>query len=201
MTKEDTTMRHGTTMNRAKGAEIETARRAAEAVRLRVEERLTYREIAERLGVSHETARRWLRGELGRLDAETQRNTRQMRAQMNLELNALQDALWAKALGGDVGAIDTCLRIFDRRAKLNGLDRPSETIPPAERFARAWKIISASATDAELEAMRDGYAPAWVAALLPPEMLPAPPTVEVEGEDGQDDIDAEWRPVDHESAD
>lgn len=41
-------------------------------------------------------------------------------------LDRLQAAAWAKALQGDVRAIDTVLRIMDRRAKLMGLDAPGK---------------------------------------------------------------------------
>lgn len=37
-------------------------------------------------------------------------------------LDRLQVAVWAKALRGDLGAVDRVLRIFERRARLLGLD-------------------------------------------------------------------------------
>jgi hypothetical protein len=39
-------------------------------------------------------------------------------------LDKLQTSVWAKALAGDMKAIDRCLRILERRAKLLGLDAP-----------------------------------------------------------------------------
>ena len=36
-------------------------------------------------------------------------------------LDALQAAVWEKALAGDPKAVDQCLQIIDRRAKLFGL--------------------------------------------------------------------------------
>ncbi|NUQ98584.1 MAG: hypothetical protein HOY79_19195 [Streptomyces sp.] len=42
-------------------------------------------------------------------------------------LDAMQEALWPKVLDGDTRAIDTALRLMDRRAKLLGLDAPTRT--------------------------------------------------------------------------
>lgn len=39
-------------------------------------------------------------------------------------LDTMQTALWPKVLSGDTKAIDTTLRLMDRRAKLLGLDAP-----------------------------------------------------------------------------
>lgn len=42
-------------------------------------------------------------------------------------LDAMQEALWPKVLDADTRAIDTALRLMDRRAKLLGLDAPTRT--------------------------------------------------------------------------
>lgn len=39
-------------------------------------------------------------------------------------LDRLQRGVWAQAVNGDVGAINSVLRIMDRRARLLGLDAP-----------------------------------------------------------------------------
>lgn len=41
-------------------------------------------------------------------------------------LDRLQSAIWVQALGGDLRAVETALRISDRRALLLGLNRPSQ---------------------------------------------------------------------------
>lgn len=41
-------------------------------------------------------------------------------------LDRLQAAVWTRAAGGDVKAIDSVLRIIDRRARLLGLDAPQK---------------------------------------------------------------------------
>lgn len=43
-------------------------------------------------------------------------------------LNALQDAIWDKAMRGDLWCIDRCLRIMERRARLYGLDNTRELV-------------------------------------------------------------------------
>lgn len=49
-----------------------------------------------------------------------------MRAQEGDRLDALQAAVWADAMGGDVRAVGAVLRIMDARAKLFGLYAPTE---------------------------------------------------------------------------
>jgi hypothetical protein len=44
-----------------------------------------------------------------------------------MRLDALLQALWGKALDGDVLVIDRVLKIMDRRARLLGLDAPTKT--------------------------------------------------------------------------
>lgn len=67
----------------------------------------------------------------------------EMRTLENARLDKIQTILWPLALEGDLKAIDRLLRLFERRARLNGLDQPQQfigafdarTIPadPAER--------------------------------------------------------------------
>lgn len=69
----------------------------------------------------------------------------EMRALENARLDKIQTVLWPLALEGDLKAIDRLLRLFERRARLNGLDQPQQfigafdarTIPadPTERAA------------------------------------------------------------------
>ena len=40
----------------------------------------------------------------------------------NLRMDALQDGLWDRALSGDPRSVEICLKVLERRAKLNGLD-------------------------------------------------------------------------------
>ncbi len=49
----------------------------------------------------------------------------EMRKLENERLDALLLAVWPAAKRGDVASVNAALRIMDRRAKLNGLDRPT----------------------------------------------------------------------------
>ncbi|MFI0822338.1 hypothetical protein ACH4TX_41800 [Streptomyces sp. NPDC021098] len=49
------------------------------------------------------------------------------RQEENERLDALLEAVWPDALTGDPRAIETALKISDRRARLNGLDAPVRT--------------------------------------------------------------------------
>jgi hypothetical protein len=57
-------------------------------------------------------------------------------------LDAMQNALWDKVLAGDTKAIDTSLRLMDRRAKLLGLDAP-------QRHELTLESIDAALADVE----------------------------------------------------
>lgn len=50
----------------------------------------------------------------------------ELRTLESQRLDALLHSLWPNALSGDTRAIDTCLRVMDRRAKLLGLDAPAK---------------------------------------------------------------------------
>ena len=41
-------------------------------------------------------------------------------------MDALQHAVWDKALDGDLSAMDRVIKIMDRRARLLGLDAPQQ---------------------------------------------------------------------------
>ncbi|MFI1161375.1 hypothetical protein [Streptomyces sioyaensis] len=49
------------------------------------------------------------------------------RQQENERLDALLEAVWAEAQAGELRAVETVLKLMDRRAKLNGLDSPIRT--------------------------------------------------------------------------
>lgn len=85
---------------------------------------LSYRMIAERLGVVHETARSDVLAALKQLSEHQNTETAEYR---NLELerlDRLQLAIWKQAIDGNLGAIDRLLKISERRARLMGLDAP-----------------------------------------------------------------------------
>ena len=83
----------------------------------------SYSDIADRLGIGRSTAHRYVTQELAYLAQECREEAVHVR---DLELQRLDDlyliAYRAIIDGYDLPAIDRCLRIMERRAKLLGLD-------------------------------------------------------------------------------
>ena len=52
----------------------------------------------------------------------------EMRRLEQARLDDLQTAVWERAINGDYAAIDRCLAIMERRARLMGLDAPRQTL-------------------------------------------------------------------------
>jgi DNA-binding CsgD family transcriptional regulator len=82
----------------------------------------TYRQIAEMLDYSHEQVRKDISAILQSIAAETKASAVDL---LSIELSRLDDlqfGIWADARRGDKRAIDSVLRIMERRARLLGLD-------------------------------------------------------------------------------
>lgn len=100
---------------------IERAERRSRAVDLR-REGLTLREVANELGVSVYTAWNDIQTAVRDIPKEEADLLRQQEAD---RLDALQHAIWEKAIAGDLHAIDRVLKIIERRCRLMGLDSPA----------------------------------------------------------------------------
>lgn len=88
----------------------------------------TYEQIGVQLKLSTSTAHVLVVEALDELASKTVENAEQLRA---LELSRLDDMLAAlntRKDGNSPRAIDTKIRIMERRAKLMGIDAPSETV-------------------------------------------------------------------------
>src|SRR5664280_2358724 len=96
----------------------DSARSDAEALSLR-SVGLSYREVAAQLGVDTSTAYRRCQRALGEIPREV---ADEYRALENLRLEDLFRVAFEKALEGSLAAVDRCLAIMARRARLNGLD-------------------------------------------------------------------------------
>lgn len=84
----------------------------------------SYRDIGARLDVSHEQVRRDIEAALAALVDDTKDSAGQLR-QLELErLDMLTKALEPMAKVGNPGAVNSFLRVMERRAKLLGLDAP-----------------------------------------------------------------------------
>lgn len=92
-----------------------------EVIRLKREEDLTQREIAARLGISHQTVGRYLRSGLDRVVAP---EVSELRSQSYARLAALLPAQEKRAVKGDQRAAAAVVRIDESIRKLYGLDAP-----------------------------------------------------------------------------
>jgi len=120
----------------SRGGFVKTADDAlkdAEALKLR-SEGLTYREIAERLGINTSTAYRRVENALRAIPADGVDEMRQLEGE---RLDKLHAALWERALEGDLQAIDRLLTISNRRAKLFGLDASTRQVNELQSFSTA----------------------------------------------------------------
>ena len=85
----------------------------------------TLKQIGEQEGVSNVRIHQLVVTALRQLVAEP---GEEMRRLEQARLDDLQTAVWERAMNGDYGAIDRCLAIMERRAKLMGLDAPRQTL-------------------------------------------------------------------------
>lgn len=113
-----------------KGLEAVTLARRPQALQLRIAG-ATYRQIAAQLKCNLALAYKAVQGALGELDDVTKGLAERHR---DLELQRLERAtlaLWPSVQQGDKDAIRTYVRLAERKAKLLGLDAPTEVSGPA----------------------------------------------------------------------
>lgn len=111
-------------MSASKAQQAITARRRVELLKLAAAGK-NFQDIADELGYS---SRQHASKDLCRV-LELAKSEERFEADTYRELEAarldeLQAAMWEQALAGDPRAVDTVLRISDRRSKLLGLDMP-----------------------------------------------------------------------------
>ena len=108
-----------------RSAEVENAEKEAHALRLR-KQGLTYEQIAAELGMHDRSgARKIVQRALDKTIQEPADELRRLEVE---RLDALLVAMWPAAEAGKGYAVDRCLAIMDRRAKLLGLDAPARKI-------------------------------------------------------------------------
>ena len=123
-----------------KARSVEHVEKQAEALRLRKAGK-TFEQIAQALGYTNRgTAYQLVMQALKATIQEPADDLRKLEAE---RLDALLDALWPTAIAGKWLAVDRCLAIMDRRAKLLGLDAPQR------------RIIETYTRDAFMEAMAE----------------------------------------------
>jgi hypothetical protein len=100
---------------------IRTTEKTLKALELR-KRGMNYTQIGKMLGCARNTACRYVLSELENLADKCREEAAHVR---DLELQRLDDLYlkaWEAVEGGDLPAIDRCLRVQERRAKLLGLD-------------------------------------------------------------------------------
>lgn len=86
--------------------------------------------IAEALGITERAAGMLVKDALAEAAALVDEGHKRTMLAMEINrLDTLQEAVWADAIGGDVKAVETALRIIQTRAKVLGLDSmPTSTV-------------------------------------------------------------------------
>jgi DNA-binding CsgD family transcriptional regulator len=111
-------------LSRQGPGKVRTALLEERCLALRLEG-LTHREIASRLGIAPSTAYKRVSHALQAVNERNAAEAERLRALELLRLDALQDAIWEKALEGEAQSLTRVLAIMERRAKLLGLDAPT----------------------------------------------------------------------------
>jgi hypothetical protein len=138
---------------------------AAQAKKLEVEQRraivaanilagMSYREIARALQnsghtVTHETVRKDFQAILRQYNEEHQEVAARIVVIEDRRLNHALNAIWSKVENGDLGAINTMIRVMERRARMSGIDAPTKIAPVTPEGDRPYGDLS----DSELAAL------------------------------------------------
>jgi Homeodomain-like domain len=118
-------------------AEIRVTAREREARALELRKAgATFAQIGKALGCCESRAWRIVQRALGRVVAEPLEELRQLES---LRLDQLLMVMWPKAMAGNGWAVDRCLAIMQRRARLLGLDAPTKH-----------EVLTIDAIDAEI---------------------------------------------------
>lgn len=113
--------------------DVNAALRAEQAMQLR-KLGATYQQIAQQCGYSGRAAAYTaVQRELGRTLQDSADSLRKIEAE---RLDDLYRVMVSKALKGDAGCVDRCLRIMERRASLLGLD-----VKPDDAAASALPVV------------------------------------------------------------
>jgi len=108
-----------------KGARARAAERRSKALELR-KAGASYRQIGAQLDVSMAQAHRDVTRAIANLAKLSEGDAEALRILEEQRLDGLFLSVWSQARAGDLQAIDRCLRIMARRAKLMGLNAPAE---------------------------------------------------------------------------
>ena len=121
----------------------------------------SFQSIANQLGVSKSTAHKAVSTALAALREQNDELAKALQTLEADRLDVLQLGIWTDAARGDLAAIQTVLRIMERRARLLGLDAPTKVAPTSPQGDQPYQPGAMSAEErrariAELEAKRNG---------------------------------------------
>lgn len=119
----------------------------------------TYRQIAEKLKVSHVTVHKDCMITMAERQAQMAELIDGYVAMENERLDALLLGLWPAARKGDPESVRAAVRVMERRAKLLGLDQPTKTEHTGAPIVVNQTMTLTGLTDEELERkMREAIA-------------------------------------------
>ena len=104
---------------------VTAAQRRVQALELR-KAGYTYEQIGVALGISSQAAYKHVVKALGVINEKLSEATEELRTLEVQRLDRLFEVMYKKAEKGDMNAIDRCVRLMERRAKLLGLDAPAK---------------------------------------------------------------------------
>ena len=110
----------------------------------------SYRQIGQQLDMAKSSVHKTVNVALDELKRDQDDQARLLQVQESDRLDRLQFNLWTRAVGGDVTAIQTVLKIMERRARLLGLDAPTKVAPTSPDGNRPYH--DGAMTDDELDA-------------------------------------------------
>lgn len=132
---------------------IEAIERQAQALQLR-KQGMSYDEIAQALGYADRSgAYVAVRSALSSILEPAVEELRDVEGEA---LNVAQEAIWQKVVKGDLSAVNTFLRISERRARLFGLDKPVPQTLRADLFRHGIEITYTAPNGEAIDA------PEWV---------------------------------------
>ena len=109
--------------SKREGKKLSQADRRAKVLTYRMSGAST-RDIAAKLDCSHTTVERDITALMDEVNRHNAERAGEMHALENARLDKLQGAVWVTALTGHPDSVRTVLSVMERRAKLNGLDKP-----------------------------------------------------------------------------
>lgn len=150
-----------------KGEEVEIAQKRAEILELR-KAGMTFPAIAKAMGYKdHSGVVKAYQKAMHETLAQPANEIRELEV---ARLDQMWQTWYPKAVGGNAGALDRCLRIMERRARLLGLDAPTQmrlmvddqTAREIEELSRQLGVNDPTQTVLELEALPADSEPAEV---------------------------------------